>query len=482
MLRFLTQYYNVSVDYLLGLETDPMTQEAFNPDAIKIKSMLQDMDDKSKDFLNNIFSMYLSTIRERDKERDQLIFKNPVDLYNFWIRTSLEIEEPDEDVIELRTEFFKSKGNIFKKQCNLKKAVECYEQAYNYCRTLRDSIPDQEKLMNQIGKLYGRMGHYKRSLICFEKALDLSQDDVRRGTNYMNIGITSNFLGNSERAIFCLEKACDLLKSSNSSTYFQTYSSLGILYYKTGNYQKSLQYFLDAVSWAESRDDLYRQSLNLNWVGVIYEKIGCFDLAEKIQYNGLTLAQKIGDKLRIGIHYLNLGILKKIRTDYKKSAELILESLRLFEEADDIDGQAEANTELARINQFIGDNTTALKYLQTAQKLAADVNDPELDADLLFAYSEYFQKMKRTDDAINKIDEAIKLTEKHLLPDYKYYFFRTKLYYKMKLWEKASKDIYKCIEKVEKIMKNVPDEYLEAFKNRSDVKEVYRLINKFMER
>src|SRR4030043_2276286 len=79
MIKIIAQYHNVSVDYLLGLETDPMTQEAFNPAIKQMKEIIRDMNGNSKEFLETVSRNYFETIQKRDKEVNTLTFKAPVD-------------------------------------------------------------------------------------------------------------------------------------------------------------------------------------------------------------------------------------------------------------------------------------------------------------------------------------------------------------------------------------------------------------------
>jgi len=64
---------------------------------------------------------------------------------------------------------------------------------------------------------------------------------------------------------------------------------------------------------------------------------------------------------------------------------------------------------------------------------------------------------------------------------YIYPGFSLKLNYKLKNFDKTSDDIHRCVENTERILKNIPEEYQDIFRNKLKVLEVHKLLNKFTE-
>src|SRR4030042_6675709 len=91
ILVHLANYYRVSTDYLLGIEANPMTQEAFNPAVEEMKSVMRDMNGNSREFLENVSRNYIEMIRKRDNEVQNLKFSDPIDYYDFMIKAAIEL-------------------------------------------------------------------------------------------------------------------------------------------------------------------------------------------------------------------------------------------------------------------------------------------------------------------------------------------------------------------------------------------------------
>ena len=147
----------------------------------------------------------------------------------------------------------------------------------------------------------------------------------------------------------------------------------------------------------------------------------------------------------------------------------------------DSDGQTESYIELAKLNLQINDLIRAKNHLEEASVLAPKVNDPDLDIELHATYSRYYHTQKEWEKALDHINKAIATAGKYGLPAWQIYFARSKLLNKIKENDNVRKDILKCVELIDKLIKNIPDSYKDIFKQRSDVLEAIQYMKTLTE-
>ncbi|HBH49784.1 MAG TPA: hypothetical protein DDX98_14155 [Bacteroidales bacterium] len=82
---------------------------------------------------------------------------------------------------------------------------------------------------------------------------------------------------------------------------------IGTIYYNWGQYDKSLKYFLEALSISAdgSMDDM--ESEALNYIGKYYHSVGDFEKSYKYYEKSLKIASRISDTIRIAFVTNNIG-------------------------------------------------------------------------------------------------------------------------------------------------------------------------------
>jgi tetratricopeptide (TPR) repeat protein len=179
--------------------------------------------------------------------------------------------------------------------------------------------------------------------------------------------------------------------------------------------------------------------------------------------------------------YFNLGILKRLQNDLESGLEYSNKALTMFKKLNDCDGQAEVLIELAILDISLKDFDHAFELLEEAKHLSTEVDDPELDIELFHGFACYHFGRTNFSDSLKEVSEAIKTAEKYYLPAWECYKFRAKLHVQCKDKESASRDILRCVEFLDNILKHVPEEYQETFRGNADVQEAYILMKEITE-
>ncbi|MGN0393781.1 MAG: tetratricopeptide repeat protein [Coprococcus sp.] len=107
---------------------------------------------------------------------------------------------------------------------------------------------------NNIALLYQEMGDFESAVVSLKKALEIIKkfDDgaSELATTYTNLGTSLTHTGRFEEAKEMLTKALDTYDSIGEKGYHYSsaLSAMGEIYFREGNYDRSLEYYEDAAN------------------------------------------------------------------------------------------------------------------------------------------------------------------------------------------------------------------------------------------
>ncbi len=117
-----------------------------------------------------------------------------------------------------------------------------------------DFKPKFFKLYNTLGVLYRRQGGIAAAIECYSRALETKADKNSKSIVYNNLGGLYALQGEYSKAINYYSFALTGLDSSrkeNIQRIVYTYHNLGLAYYKTSQWEKSLSYYLKSLQLAK---------------------------------------------------------------------------------------------------------------------------------------------------------------------------------------------------------------------------------------
>ncbi|MBN4062098.1 tetratricopeptide repeat protein [Bacteroidales bacterium AH-315-I05] len=141
------------------------------------------------------------------------------------------------------------------------------------------------------------------------------------------------------------------------------------------NYQKSLEFAIEALSLSEVLGFKKGKGNSLNNIGVAHYKKGNYN--ESIEYflDALKIREKIKDEKGIAAIYNNIGGIYTNQGDYKKAADHFESAMQLFEHLNDKKGIASCANNLGLIAKSSGDYESVMRYYLISLQLEYELDN-----------------------------------------------------------------------------------------------------------
>lgn len=145
--------------------------------------------------------------------------------------------------------------------------------------------------------------------------------------------------------------------------------------YRTKNPSLALEYGHSALKLIDDKNLISLKPKTLNYLGVIYRKLGNLDQSYDYYKLALNLANVLKDSVQIGYTYNNLTDYYLRKASYTIALENVLISYQIFENLNHKVGIAYSLNYLGEIYIHHGDFEKALYYLEKASKIRLQLDD-----------------------------------------------------------------------------------------------------------
>jgi non-specific serine/threonine protein kinase len=243
-----------------------------------------------------------------------------------------------------------------------------------YAWAVEDSDPELGlRLVSSLCHFWYRKGHHDEGKQWISWALSVidSAAPALRADVYFAAGLVASFANDRDQSKSMYQEALALYQELNSTgevgrtKVFLSFDSVGI----ESEYKAALAMCEEGVFLLREIDDKAGVAQALNIVGELTRVHGDMPRAKEAYEECLEIAREIGDTLREGIQYLNLGAISLKEGDYKRAQALTLKSLRLSEEIDLIIFTTDALSSLAQAAEVQGDLKQAAVLFGAAERL-----------------------------------------------------------------------------------------------------------------
>ncbi|MCY7376668.1 MAG: CHAT domain-containing protein [Pyrinomonadaceae bacterium] len=151
-------------------------------------------------------------------------------------------------------------GNVYESQGNHPQALAHFEKALTEFEKMRAPVGIAYATSN-IGSVYLNSGDYDKALEYFQKAQQQKAKVLAKDPfSFLNIGLVYSYQDKTAEAIEYFQKARSLSEETgNTNTFTVTTSEIADVYFRQGEFLKSLEYAEKAVKLADQFDypDLY---------------------------------------------------------------------------------------------------------------------------------------------------------------------------------------------------------------------------------
>ncbi len=144
------------------------------------------------------------------------------------------------------------------------------------------------------------------------------------------------------------------------------YNWIGIASIYKGDFDKSIEHHLKALSIREKLEDKQGIAASLNNIGNVYLQKGEFDKALPWYKKSLKISEEIGNKLMLSMTYNNIGLIYQDKNEFDSCFSYLISSLKLREEIKDVTHVAESYVNIGIYYNFKKDYQKAGEYFMKA--------------------------------------------------------------------------------------------------------------------
>jgi len=205
-----------------------------------------------------------------------------------------------------------------------------------YYKNLRNADSISTSLENNQARIYLDQGDFDNALHHFLIALKNAhkeKDSVNQVFINLNMGTLYQRMNKNELALKHYLESYELSKLSHNLEGMATAYSIGIIYQQWGDYEKALEYNLQAIPICEelnNYDDLSNIYSNMSNIYMLMQE---YDNAEKMLRKSIKISSQKGLKRQLTIAYANMGKTKELMGQvdsavfYLKKSILVVEKL-----------------------------------------------------------------------------------------------------------------------------------------------------------
>ena len=285
------------------------------------------------------------------------------------------------------------------------------------------------KANHNLGWFYYLKGNYPLALSYDLRALkirDVLKDKKGTASTLNNIGVVYYNQGNRSKALeyyLMALKISEELQQKNLTA--SLLCNIGIIYdnesddllltraEKDSLLNRSLRYYVKAMSTYKEVGDLNGMSLTLDNIGIIYSKQMDYSKALDHFNDAIKIAEEIGDKNALARHLGNIGSLYNNMKNYKQAEVFFLRSLTFSRDVQDLDGQMGINKSLSSLYFETGKYQLAFEYYKKYIVARDSISNEENIKKQTQTEMQYEFDKKQTADSITNVEKINQEELKH---------------------------------------------------------------------
>lgn len=291
-------------------------------------------------------------------------------------------------------------------------ALPYFEEAL----TLAQRIGDQRleaQIETFLGGTYGDLGEIARSHAHHERARVLAGragDNLTQGSAFNNIGNLHSNAGNYQKALDYFLQALPLFNESPARRAI-TLNNIGVAYSSLGEPERALDYLRQSLEILKAGQDRNAEALTLNNIGYAYNRLAKYKEARDYYGQSRAMVEKTGNRSLeaqtldlLGATYSDLG-------EHHKALELHQKALEIQRTAKNVRREAIDLSNLGHVYNLLGQPDKALDHFNQALAIFRNINDLNTAAVALEGRARSQQKLGNLADARKDIEESLSLIE-----------------------------------------------------------------------
>ncbi|MGD0029463.1 MAG: tetratricopeptide repeat protein [Candidatus Bathyarchaeia archaeon] len=323
---------------------------------------------------------------------------------------ALKILEPGPENVELASLYEDMAGMVAMGATgNMGDALSLGEKAVDLAKKLNAHEAMAHSYM-WLGEISGWLGKRKKALECFERALEISLDNGYMETAtwaYDDLGAFRP-TEEGEKRLEYYQKAFELAKKVGTVEWIALISQhLAAMYLGTGDMNKAATLAEESVALNRKSGNMSLLSWSLTQLGYIQQILGEWDKSEQYYKEALNISQKLDDFQSIASVCVAYGLLYFDRGEYAKAKELFEKMYEACEKHGAKSYQMGFSPFVVNEYIVLGEFGKAHNLIEELRKYALEREDRDLIAYADVLTATLFRAQKKWDESIKHFEKGL---------------------------------------------------------------------------
>ena len=240
---------------------------------------------------------------------------------------------------------------------------------------------------------------------------------------YYWLGISYYRKGNVNEALSYYLKALAIAKVIKNNYKSDILNDIAVLYKGRGEYLKAIEYFQQNLEYAEQVKDSLMIGKTLNNMANVYFSYGIYQKSIEYYEKSIPIFHNIGKEMYVAYLYINLGLSYKKGNQRTKALESFNKSKEIFSSLKFKAGIAQVNGELGTYYAEQGNYNMALRFHEQSLVVYIALGEKMLIAQTYQAIGEVYQKSGAASTALTYYEKSLALfkelnAKKEMLDNY----------------------------------------------------------------
>jgi len=234
--------------------------------------------------------------------------------------------------------------------------------------------------------------------------------DYQKGVAYarLNIAVCSMLQSKNDMALESISEAL-LWFSENSSEpgYSRALNLKGNLYESFGDYEKALQFCLQAHKLATEKDDRETEAETCSQLGMIYTRLCNFSKALEYYQGGLVIREEMNDENAMASSLNRIGMIMRLTKNYDESLEYYHKSLEIRRRNNQITSIPWTLLGLASTYEEMQKASRALEYYEQGMT----GGDKRCTLQCIMGSGRIYSLIGKADKAEERLEESLRMAQ-----------------------------------------------------------------------
>ena len=300
-------------------------------------------------------------------------------------------------------------ADVLERQGDFDGAIERLNEALQAIQAEPDPVV-HGRVLAAMAAVKMRLGQYEAAIKECQAGLAMLEEDNRaeRAQCYSVLGLCAHRLGDFERSAQAHIRALSLREhAGDTGGVAKSLNNLGTVYSDSGDWRRAYECYTKSLNFFRRIGDRGYMGMVLNNLGHLHKERGELDLAETHFREALKLERGIGDLRNAGVSLVNLGDTLMRARRLPEALSVAQEGIAIFESIPFREGAVEPFKVMGEILLEMGDRDGAEKALREAEIRASAAGNQSALAAAYRAFSRLHQSGGNLDRAEEFAERAV---------------------------------------------------------------------------